>query len=306
MDRPPGRLEPIPPAQLGLLALAIVLLAVLVGSASRPGLAGPATPPSSPATALALLRAGVILLGMLEAAVVALAAWALWPGSRGNRRWPARKQRWFLIVASYLQSAVILVGLWLYLHFRTFRKAGGGASLSGIAFRPPAIVLPDSSAPAASGQEWLTAAVVGVVLLVALAIAARVFVFRRDHRRSPAARLALQLREALDEGLEELEAEPDPRLAVIAAYARMERSLARAGLPRLQQETGLEYLGRFFAALRLEGPAPAALTDLFLLAKFSEHEIDQGMKRAAIDALKAIRADLAAIVDEAPAQAVPA
>ena len=37
---------------------------------------------------------------------------------------------------------------------------------------------------------------------------------------------------AVDESLDDLRAEPDPRRAVIAAYARLERVLAAHGLPR--------------------------------------------------------------------------
>ena len=49
---------------------------------------------------------------------------------------------------------------------------------------------------------------------------------------------------ALERTIADLRAEPDPRKAVIAAYAQMELALAEAGLPRDPAEAPREYLGR--------------------------------------------------------------
>ena len=61
--------------------------------------------------------------------------------------------------------------------------------------------------------------------------------------------LATRLAAALDESLDDLRAEPDPRRAVIAAYARLERVLASHGLPRKTSEAPLEYLARMLDGL---------------------------------------------------------
>jgi hypothetical protein len=106
------------------------------------------------------------------------------------------------------------------------------------------------------------------------------------------ARLAGRLQEAVEESLEELEAEPDPRRAVIAAYARMERSLERVGLPRARHEAAFEYLGRLLGLLGAPAAPVRRLTDLYQVAKFSEHPIDEAMKRQAIDALSELRDEL--------------
>jgi hypothetical protein len=90
----------------------------------------------------------------------------------------------------------------------------------------------------------------------------------------------------------ELEAEPDARRAVIAAYARMEGVLGRHGLRRNPSDTPVEYLGRILGGLTSRSDAVARLTGLFEEAKFSRHEIDDPLKREAIDALRAIRANL--------------
>jgi hypothetical protein len=100
--------------------------------------------------------------------------------------------------------------------------------------------------------------------------------------------------QAVDESLDDLRAEPDPRRAVIAAYARLERVLAGHGLPRKPAEAPLEYLGRMLAELSVSDRAARALTDLFERAKFSQHAVGPEMKDEAIDALDTVRDDLLA------------
>ena len=103
--------------------------------------------------------------------------------------------------------------------------------------------------------------------------------------QSVAAELAASIGEAIDD----LEAEPDARRAVIAAYARMERVLERGGIPRQPSETPLEYLQRALGGLTANHDAVTRLTGLFERAKFSHHAIDPSMKREAIEALTSIR-----------------
>ena len=69
------------------------------------------------------------------------------------------------------------------------------------------------------------------------------------------AAFAEQLADVLDETLDDLRAEPDPRRAVIAAYARLERSFAAAGLPRRAEETAVEYVPRALDGLEVD-PGP--------------------------------------------------
>ncbi len=106
--------------------------------------------------------------------------------------------------------------------------------------------------------------------------------------------LATAVAQAVDESLDDLRAEPDPRRAVIAAYARLERVLASHGLPRKPAEAPLEYLVRMLAELSVSDRAARALTDLFERAKFSQHAVGAEMKDEAIDALETVRDDLLA------------
>jgi len=99
---------------------------------------------------------------------------------------------------------------------------------------------------------------------------------------------------ALDESLDDLRAEPDLRRAIVAAYARMEATLAAAGLPRRPAEAPLEYLERALLALDTSAGAVSRLTDLFEWARFSQHEPEPSMRDEAVDALVAVRDELRA------------
>ena len=94
-----------------------------------------------------------------------------------------------------------------------------------------------------------------------------------------------ELLAAVDLSLEDLESEPDPRRAVIRAYARMERALGSYGLARRPSETPLEYLARALTSLRVGRRSVERLSALFERAKFSQHEIDLSMKTEALAAL---------------------
>jgi hypothetical protein len=289
-DKRRGRLEPLSPARLAALGIAIVILAAVVASASRPGDFGPAAPPTSAETGAAVIRAVVILFAIGEAIVLALIVWALWP--TGQRRRIRNRGGSALALASFLQTAGVLVLFFYYLHYR-FQVGGPRAGIFPSFGPPPALPsVTDGRSSAGAGQGWVTAAIVLAVLAIALGIALRGGRFRR--RASPLAKLAGQLHDAVEEGLEELEAESDPRQAVIAAYGRMERALARVGMPRAKHEASLEYLERLLSLLDAEGPAARRLTELFQVAKFSDHPIDGDMKRDAIRSLVELRDDLQA------------
>jgi Domain of unknown function (DUF4129) len=112
--------------------------------------------------------------------------------------------------------------------------------------------------------------------------------------RRPAARATLpeELSQALDESLDDLRAEPDPRVAVVRAYARMEATLERFGVPRHEAEAPFEYVGRVLVELEVGAAPVRRLAELFEEARFSRHEIGDGSKERAIGALESIRDEL--------------
>jgi hypothetical protein len=149
--------------------------------------------------------------------------------------------------------------------------------------------------------DWVIVLTVFGVALVAFATLAAMMIRGNKHVwREVEARKALA--EILDDTLDDLRAERDPRKAVIAAYSRMERSLASFGLPRRPFEAPVEYLRRVLEELRSGSPAARRLTHLFERAKFSQHAIDGAMKEEAIDAVATLRDELRA---EIAAELVP-
>ena len=135
-----------------------------------------------------------------------------------------------------------------------------------------------------------------VILGLLLAIAAGVFIAVRRSRNEPRTRpeTVEALAAALDESLDDLRTDPDLRRAIIAAYARMETTLAAAGIPRHPAEAPLEYVERALVSLDASAGAVRKLTELFEWARFSHHEPEPSMRDDAVDALIAVRDELRA------------
>jgi hypothetical protein len=280
-----------------------LLAVVAIGSRRGPlgrGEGQPTYPADLVDTLLALLLVGGLAAGVL--AVVALLP---------DQRLRTPRARRGGLVTVLLPLALVLA-VWL------FREPLG--LLGDLAAGPPPTSIPaDPAATAAPEPPRADPGVVPVlvagvaVLAMAGIVIAQLLAERR--RRGPPRTPAELLVELLDDTLDDVEREPDPRRAVIAAWARMERGLAAAGLPRRASEAPLEYAGRVLAtAAWTPPPGPAGqlptapptpplrpasvrrLTDLFERAKFSHHTIDRAMRDEAVAALRAVRADLAAAV----------
>jgi hypothetical protein len=150
--------------------------------------------------------------------------------------------------------------------------------------------------PGVSGDRTLDWRFVGgafVVALIGSAYAARLLL-RNAHEPDPADDTAEAVAAILDDTLEDLRGERDPRRAVVAAYARMERVLAAHGLPRQRSEAPAEYLERTLEELSASASSASRLTRLFEWAGFSDHPVEPGMKEEAIQALEAVRDELTA------------
>jgi hypothetical protein len=104
---------------------------------------------------------------------------------------------------------------------------------------------------------------------------------------------------AIDESIDDLRNDPNLRRAIVAAYARMESALGRAGLPRHPAEAPFEYVERALVSLDTSAASVHRLTALFESAKFSQHEPEPAMRDEAVDALMAVRDELSAPAEEA-------
>jgi uncharacterized protein DUF4129 len=134
---------------------------------------------------------------------------------------------------------------------------------------------------------WIAIASMGLACLVVLAL-------RAIHRRlTPTVGAELQKGPDTsgswaDEGLREVLSESDPRRAILACYAVMERRLSRLGIQRRPGETALEYARRLLTESGAPPKSVGVLTDLFHLAGYSGHPIDEPMRLRAIESLTAI------------------
>jgi hypothetical protein len=148
----------------------------------------------------------------------------------------------------------------------------------------------------ASGDlTWLlivlaVAGAIAVGLLVVRLLPARRRRQRTAPSRAPVANEVPTLSELTDETLKAMTSERDPRRAILACYARMERGLANRGIPRNPEETALEYMRRLLERAGAPSAPLQSLTRLFQLAGFSAQPLDESMRETAISALRAISA----------------
>ena len=283
----------------GVLA-ALVLVAVASRGSTSTGDGGA----GRPADTLVDLLFTLYVLALVAGAICFVFLLALSRASAGGQPSPGRGWRNWLGLA-VLVGAVLL-----------FTRDFGGRRMPLRDVETPGAAAGDrtpTTGDAVQGHEAQFAWIPVVVILALIGIAlAGGWWARRSRRRArgetPERILAAAVAAAIDESLDDLRAEPDPRRAVIAAYARLERVLAAYGLPRRASEAPLEYLGRMLAVLSVQPTAARRLTELFERARFSEHAIGAEMKEQAIAALEDVRGDLAAaraLAEQERAAALP-
>jgi hypothetical protein len=146
--------------------------------------------------------------------------------------------------------------------------------------------------------EFATGPVLVVLAVIAIGAVAWTIAFRARRRELEPLPDSLipALTDLLEETLDDLRAEADPRRAVIGAYVRMERALAAYGLPRSPAEAPDEYLQRVLDTVAVSRPSISRLTSLFEWAKFSGRDVAPSMKQEAIEALEGVLHELRAAV----------
>lgn len=222
------------------------------------------------------------LLGLLVAEV-AIMVWALWP-SRGGRR-PGRTRRgWLTRVLGLLATMLLLI--WLRSHQVGRLPALGARPPAGI--RSPASLHPGNPLGSVTGADWPAAIIAGLVLAALGVLVWRAL--RTPPRRPPRDRApSSELASALDDALARAEDQTDPRLAVIAAWARVERIFAERGASRRPAETPFEFAGRVAAVGGVEARVLQRLADLYEWARFSLHQVTPDMRGEALRRLAEIR-----------------
>jgi len=300
-DRAPARFRAVSPRAVVALGVGLLVLLGLVAAASRAhhtpgGHAGIHQPPSGVGDYLFSIFA-VLLVS------VALLFFYLWFSERDmlaearKRRQSKGRYRLLIVLLLILGLAPALRSRlnWFGRHSRgarpakvhpgTPQKTRARGPSGGLTERPPHF-------------KWLPvliATATGVALLGFIGVHAL-----RRSRRELGRRFVLEqeLEALLDDTLDDLHAMKDPRAAIIAAYARMERALALVGVGRDAAEAPFEYLERSLLELDASADSARRLTELFERAKFSHHEPDEPMRGEAIDALAAVRDELRAAAAE--------
>jgi uncharacterized protein DUF4129 len=284
--------------------LGLVVLLALVAAASRAGL------PWSEGSGgdrdgvslerVAQLAALVGLAAVTGVLAVAFAAKARWRSRRdlferendhveAEAEPESRLARFLLRVAPYVLVVVIAVGILFAARGIDRIVPRETANRAG-----PTQAEEDRTVPAvpgpASGSTWVLLGVLGALgaLAVVVVLGPRLQRSLLDARAGRHGDIAA----LVDESIEDLRSESDPRRAVIAAYARMERGLGRAGLARKPFEAPLEYFRRVLLDLQAGAQPVGRLTELFERAKFSRHDVGADAKDEAIECLLAIRGDL--------------
>jgi hypothetical protein len=272
---------------LGLLVAGLLAIAGIASHgrplSQRGGGAGPT------ATFFDYVSTTLILLAFV---LVGFALWALL-GHDGTAGAP-RRGRWHIV--STLLSFAAAVGIALLLLHTGFverlrrleqQHARQQQAQQGLKAAP--------KAPKNTRNAHIRWDEVAVFAALAVALAAAGIAARRSRGTPRPFRFERNaaVTRAIDDSIDDLRNDPDLRRAIIAAYARMEAALARGGVARRPSEAPFEYMERALLALETSGESAERLTDLFEWAKFSQHEPLPEMRDDAIDALLAVRDELA-------------
>ena len=291
--KPTQRFRPRSPGGLLLLGLGLLVLLGFVAAVSRAhhtpgGHAGVHSPPSG---------VGDYVFSIFLVLVVGVTIFLLWlwfseRGAIAQRRQHHGSYRLLVILAIF---ALVAAGLSRFHGLRHLTKRSHLTNVN-VGKRTKAL----REAQKQRGNErspefkWLP-----VFIATGAGLAVLGVIGVRSVRRS---RLGLvesflleqEFEELVEDTLADLYAETDPRKAIIAAYARVERLFATYGVPREPSEAPVEYLERALPELRASGAALKRLTALFAWAKFSAHDVDPSMRDEAIGALVEVRNELRA------------
>ena len=103
--------------------------------------------------------------------------------------------------------------------------------------------------------------------------------------------LVEEIRRDADEQFELL-LDGHPRNAIVACWDRFEEQAERVHASRKPWETSSEFTLRLLEAVSADDAAVSRLESLYREARFSEHDIDESRRQAAVEALRAIHASL--------------
>jgi uncharacterized protein DUF4129 len=193
-------------------------------------------------------------------------------------------------VPPWLRLSLVNVAVLAYLWRRAVLEGGLFVGAGGLA---SGLGLPDMEVLTAPALfNWVFGSLAVMAGLGALGLALWSALGDRlvpDGGDADSAMPAVPLRTAVEESLDDLRAEGDPRRAIVRCYARFERVAADSGLERRPWLTPTEFMREVLARLSLPRAAVPTLTGLFELARFSHHPLGPSERDRAVDALHEIR-----------------
>lgn len=301
--------------------VALIVLLVVAAVALRGALPGDdgRRPAQHPLTGVAALILIVALLAV-SLVIVAVAVLARMRDPRASAAASAppdwlrggARPRWRLVVGiiAVAMSMAVLAVVVSRIDIAPPERSPAASTTAATSTGEPPVTSPTAASPEAAeppaGRELmkvLYGTAIGFLVLVAVS---SVVTARRNRRadrphgvddgHGPAAAAieADPLVRAAEVGLAEVgDPSREPRAAIIACYAAMERELARvpAAAPR-DFDTASEVLARAVEQDALHSDSAAQLVDLFEEARFSPHVMDEGHRESASAALQLVLADL--------------
>jgi hypothetical protein len=228
------------------------------------------------------------------------------PGAMGRPSW-----RLSLIALAIAIAWVLLVMLLMRLGIGDpgDQSAPGSPTVADPATAPPTTnpAPPQPDSPAEPGANVVGYLVPPMLILMALIVVGTAIVSRRQRRAArpwtPEGELpetpvkagaAESLARAAELGLAEIgDLSREPREAIIACYAAMERELTLVpGAVPLDCDTPSEVLARAVDHHALPADSATQLVELFEEARFSPHVMNEGHRDTAVDALRLVLTDL--------------
>jgi hypothetical protein len=305
--------------------IAVITLLFVTAWALRGYLPGiePAADRQRPASSPAALVVDIVLLS-ISVAIIGLAIITRLrnrevrrpgpgqlPGSRGTMGRPTWRLSLIAIALAIAWLLVVMLLMQLGIGEPGEQAPSGTPTVADPGSAPttttnPAPPQPDS--PDNPGPNVVGYLIPPMLILMTLIVVGTAIVSRRQRRLATAwppahgdvpetsaqTGAAESLARAAEVGLAEIgDLSREPREAIIACYAAMERELTHVpGAAPLDCDTPSEVLARAVDHHALHAPSATQLVELFEEARFSPHVMNEGHRDTAVDALRLVLADL--------------
>ncbi len=165
-------------------------------------------------------------------------------------------------------------------------------------FASLADILPTSQMGSPQPASPVTTGLIGTLMVLAGggSLGMMIWLARVAYRRPPAngpERQHQAVAAAVEDSIEDLQRETDPRAAIIRTYCNFERAVAAAELPRRPWQTPIEFMRVVLGSFRVPAAPVANLTSVFERTQFSRHPVGNKEREMALSSLVEIRAALA-------------